>query len=56
MPLSLGIPLGLLLALAGLVLYFTGKWKRLALSLVSVGIAVLLFSILAIILAVNSSM
>ena len=56
MPLSFGIPIGILLALAGLVLYSASKWKRLARSLVSVGIAVLLFTILAIVLAANSSM
>jgi len=55
-PISCGLPLGLIIALLGLVIYFISRMKRLALLMISAGLAIALFSVVAIILAVSSNM
>jgi hypothetical protein len=56
MPLSLGIPTGLVIAVLGMALYLITRRNRLALVLVSLGLFIALLSLLAVILAANSSM
>jgi hypothetical protein len=56
MPLSFGVPLGLILALGGAVLFFVTNHKKLARVMIGIGIAIALLTLLVIILVVNSSM
>lgn len=56
MPLSFGIPIGILIALMGLILYFATSRKWLARFIFALGLAVTLFTLLAIVLALISPM
>lgn len=56
MPLSFGIPIGLVIAAAGVALYLVTRRNRLALVLVSLGLLIALLALLAVILAASSSM
>jgi hypothetical protein len=56
MPLSLGIPIGLVIAAAGVALYLLTRRNRLALVLASLGLFIALLSLLFVLLAANSSM
>ena len=56
MPLSFGIPLGLIVALAGVFLLFFTRWKRIAKVIVGLGITITLGTVIVIILALDSSM
>jgi hypothetical protein len=56
MPLTFGIPLGILIALVGMALYFATRRKRAALLLVGLGAVIMAFTFVAVILALNSGM
>jgi hypothetical protein len=56
LPLSFGIPIGLVIAAAGVALYLVTRRNRLALVLVSLGLLIALLALLAVILAASSSM
>ena len=56
MPLTCGVPLGVLLAIGGFALYALTGMKRLGRLMISGGIAIALFSLVAVLLAVNSGM
>jgi len=56
MPLTCFVPLGLVIALLGLAVYFLSRMKRLALLMISAGLAIALFAVVAVLLAVNSGM
>ena len=56
MPLSCFVSLGLIIALLGLGVYFLSRMKRLALLMISVGLAIALLAVAAVLLAVNSNM
>ena len=56
MPLSFGIPIGLVIAAAGVGRYLVPPRNRLALVLVSLGLLIALLALLAVILAASSSM
>jgi hypothetical protein len=56
MPLSFGIPVGLLLFLIGLVLYFATSQKQLAKLIVGIGLAITLLTAVLIALVLISPM
>ena len=56
MPLSFGIPLGLVIAVAGAILFFATNYKKTAKVVLGIGVAVTLVALLLIVLAVNSQM
>ena len=56
MPLSFGIPLGILVILVGAVLLFATNTKRLAKITIGIGVVITLLTLTLIILAVNSPM
>lgn len=54
MPLSFFIPLGVLIAIIGLLVYFMTNRKRMALGIISIGLTLTVGAIVLIILAVNA--
>ena len=56
MPLSSGIPIGILITIVGGILFFVTKYKRLAKIIFAIGIGITLLVVGIIVLAVNSSM
>jgi hypothetical protein len=56
MPLSSGIPLGIIAILIGVVLFFATNSKRLAKMVMGIGVVITLLTLLLIILALNSPM
>jgi len=56
MPLSSGIPIGVLMTIVGGILFYTTKHKKIAKIIIGVGIGISLLAIGVIVLAVNSSM
>lgn len=54
MPLSFFIPLGVLIAIIGLLVYFVTKRKRMALGIIIIGLTVTIGTIVVIVLAVNT--
>lgn len=56
MPLSFGIPLGLVIALIGAILFFATRYKEIAKLLLGSGLAVALLTLVLIVLVVNSGM
>ncbi len=54
MPLSFGIPLGLLIAVVGAILFFATRYKPTAKVVLGVGVAVTVLTFILIVLAVNS--
>ncbi len=56
MPLSFGIPLGLLIVLAGAILFFATKYKKVAKVILIIGMAITLLTLFLILLVVNSPM
>ena len=54
MPLSFGIPLGLLIAVVGAILFFATRYKQTAKIVLGVGVAVTVLTFILIVLAVNS--
>lgn len=56
MPLSFGIPLGLLIAVVGAVLFYATGFKKIAKLVVGVGVIIALVTVVLIALAVSSSM
>ena len=56
MPFSCGLPLGLIVLVAGAILLLTTKHKTAAKVILGIGAAVALFTLAVIILAVNSDM
>ncbi len=56
MPLSFGIPLGLLIVVVGIILFFATKYKKTAKVVFGVGMAVAILTFILIVLASNSQM
>jgi len=56
MPCSFGLPLGLIVVIVGVILYFATSYKRAAMVVIGVGMVITLLTILLIVLAVNSQM
>jgi len=56
MPISFGIPLGLVVAIIGAILFFATRYKRAAKLVVGVGLAVAILTFILILLAANSPM
>ena len=56
MPLTFFIPLGLVLVVVGVILFFVTKYKKAAKIVMGIGIAVTILTFLLIVLAVNSQM
>jgi hypothetical protein len=56
MPLSFLVPLGLLILVFGIVLFFVTSYKKAAKIMMGIGIAVTILTFLLIVLAVNSQM
>lgn len=56
MPLSCGIPLGIIVAIMGLILYFATNYKKTAKLMVGIGVFITVLAIGAITLVMNSSM
>ena len=56
MPFSLALPLGLVIALVGAILFFVTKYKRAAKVMIGLGAAVAILTFILILLAVNSRM
>ncbi len=56
MPLTFGIPLGLIILVAGTVLYFATRYKKAAKVVIGVGLFVTLLTFILIVLALNSNM
>jgi len=54
MPLSFGIPLGLLIAVVGAILFFATRYKKVAMVVFGVGVLVAALTFILIFLAVNS--
>ncbi len=55
-PLSFAIPLGLIIALVGIILYFVTSYKRAAKMMISVGLVIAIFTFVAVLLASRSPM
>jgi len=56
MPLSFGIPLGLLIAVIGALLVFATRYKKTGVAVLGVGVLVTALTLFLIVLAVNSPM
>jgi hypothetical protein len=56
MPLSFGIPIGLVIAGVGIAVYIVTRRKRLSLVIVSLGIVIFLLTLASVFLAATSSM
>ena len=56
MPLSFGIPLGLIIVVVGAILLFATSYRKIALVVLGIGIAITLLTLILIVLAVNSQM
>jgi hypothetical protein len=56
MPLSFGIPLGILVMLIGTVLFYVTKHKRIATVVISIGAFIAAFTLILIVLVLDSSM
>ncbi len=56
MPLSFAIPLGLVIALVGVILYFVTSYKRAAKMMISVGLVIAILTFVAVLLASRSPM
>jgi uncharacterized membrane protein len=56
MPLSFGVPVGILFMLVGLVVFFITRERRYALVLAGLGAAILVVTLLTLFLAANSGM
>jgi hypothetical protein len=54
MPLSFGVPLGLVVIIAGGILLFATKYKKIAFAVIGIGLAFTLCTLLLVVLAVNS--
>jgi len=56
MPLSFGIPLGLVIVLVGAILFFATKYKKTAKVVFGVGVAVTVLTVILVVLVSNSQM
>jgi hypothetical protein len=56
LPISLALPLGLIIALVGAILFFVTKYKRAAKMMIGVGLAIAILTFLVILLASRSPM
>jgi hypothetical protein len=56
MPLSCGIPLGLIIVVAGVLMLFAAKSRKIGIVVMSLGATITLFALLVIVLAANSGM
>lgn len=56
MPVSFGIPLGLVIFGVGAILFFATNFKRTALGLIVAGVIITILTAILILLAVNSQM
>jgi hypothetical protein len=56
MPITFFIPLGLLIVVVGLILFFVTRYRKAAKIVIGIGVAVTILTFLLIVLAVNSQM
>ena len=56
MPVSFGIPLGVVIVLVGTILFFATRYKKTAKVVIGLGAAVTLLTLVLILLAANSQM
>lgn len=56
MPLSFGIPLGIIAILVGVVLFFAANNRRLAKTVMGVGVVITLLTLLLIVFVISSPM
>ena len=56
MPLSFGVPLGLIIVMVGAILFFATRHKKTATVVLGIGMAVTVLTFILIVLAVNSQM
>ncbi len=56
MPLSFGIPLGLVIVVVGAILFFATRYKKTAKVVMGVGAAITVLTLLVIVVALNSQM
>ena len=56
MPVSFGIPLGLVIVVVGAILFFATRYKKTAKVVMGVGAAITILTLLVIVLALNSQM
>jgi len=56
MPLTFGIPVGLVIAAVGAVLLFVTKSKKIALAVIGFGALITLLTLILVVLAANSQM
>lgn len=56
MPLSFGVPFGLVIVVMSIILFFATKQKKMAKIMLGVGMTVTLMTLILIVLAVNSQM
>jgi hypothetical protein len=56
MPLSFGIPLGVIILVAGTILFFATRYKMIAKAVLGIGVAITLLTLILIVLALNSQM
>ena len=56
MPLTFLIPVGLIIAVVGVILFFVTRYKKIAIVVIGIGIAISILTFLLVVLAVNSQM
>jgi hypothetical protein len=56
MPVSFGIPLGIVILLVGVILFFSTNYKRAARLVIGAGAVIAVLTVVLILLAVNSQM
>jgi len=56
MPLTFLIPVGLIIAVVGAILFFVTRYKKTAIVVMGIGIAISILTFLLVVLAVNSQM
>ncbi|MBC8504053.1 MAG: hypothetical protein ISR58_17450 [Anaerolineales bacterium] len=56
MPLSFGLPVGIIIILVGLILYYSTSYKKMAKIILGIGATLAILTVGAFILVMNSSM
>ena len=56
MPVTFFIPVGLIIAVVGAILFFVTRYKKTAIVVMGIGIAISILTFLLVVLAVNSQM
>ena len=56
MPLSFGIPLGVIMIVAGAIVFFATRYKKIAKVVLGIGVAITLLTLILIVLVLNSQM